>query len=90
LGILARHPDRQGSGVARRLTRIALANASRDGVPAVLETTNPLNVKAYERAGWTVHAVNDELQPAMRIWVMRHDGASAAEPEPEPEPEPEQ
>ena len=79
LGILARHPSRQGSGLARRLTQIALERASRDGVPAVLETTNPLNVAAYERAGWTVHAVNDELQPAMRIWVMRHDGGAVSE-----------
>jgi|EP01047_Picozoa_sp_COSAG01_P075210 GNAT superfamily N-acetyltransferase len=48
------------------------------GVPAVLETTNPLNVAAYGRAGWTVHATSDALQPAMRIWVMRYDHASAA------------
>ena len=83
LGILARHPCRQGSGVARRLAQVALALASRDGIPAVLETTNPLNVAAYERAGWTIHAMNDELQPAMRIWVMRHDG-DRQYPEPEP------
>ena len=47
--------------------------------------TNPLNVTAYERAGWTIHAVSDELQPAMRIWVMRHDGDRLS-PEPGPEP----
>ena len=78
LRILARHPDRQGSGVARRLSRIALDCASRDGVPAFLETTNPLNVAAYARVGWTVHAVSEQLQPAMTIWIMRHDGAAVA------------
>lgn len=73
LGILARHPDRQGSGVARRLSRLALERAARDQVPAILETTNPLNVELYKRAGWVVHAQSDELLPAMKIWVLRYD-----------------
>lgn len=81
LGILARHPSRRGLGLARRLTRLVLDRCGGDKddgaggptLPAVLETTNPLNVAAYERAGWTLHATSDALQPAMRIYVMRHD-----------------
>ena len=57
-------------------------------MPAVLETTNPLNVAAYERAGWKVHTISDELQPAMRIWVMLHDCGQPSQPKPESEHEP--
>ena len=84
LGILARHPSRRGLGLARRLTRLVLehrGDGDDDGVPAVLETTNSLNVAAYERAGWTVYATSDELQPAMRIYVMRH-GRGGGQPAP--------
>ena len=77
LGILACHPRAQGGGLARQVARAAIDLAKDAGLVAYLETTNPRNVGIYRRAGWVVHAVSDELQPRLRIWVMRHDGRVA-------------
>ena len=77
LGVLACHPSAQGSGLARQVARAAIDLAKEAGLVAYLETTNPRNVGIYRRAGWVVHAVSDELQPRLRIWVMRHDGRVA-------------
>ncbi|MEM7143168.1 MAG: GNAT family N-acetyltransferase [Actinomycetota bacterium] len=73
LGVLASHPDRRGSGLATVVCREGLQAATRDGVPAVLETTAPDNVAMYERRGWSVHASAE--MDALTVWVMTHPGA---------------
>lgn len=72
LGILASHPTRRGEGLARLVAEPGLAAARADGVPAVLETTNPGNVAMYERRGWRVVA---ELPGVigLHVWVMQAD-----------------
>jgi hypothetical protein len=84
LGVLACRPDdaaapatgsaRRRRGLGRRTAAPGIDLALTHGMPAVLETTNPLNVEMYQRADWTVHAVSDELMPELRVWIMRHDG----------------
>lgn len=55
LGVLATRPDHAGRGLGRRLMAAGVAMAHSEGMPAVLETTNPSNVDLYVRAGWEVH-----------------------------------
>ena len=62
----------------RRAAAPGIDLALTHGMPAVLETTNPLNVEVYQRAGWTVHAVSDELMPELRVWIMRHDAVGTS------------
>ena len=56
LGVLATAPEHAGRGLARAVMRAGLDRAGADGVPAVLETTNPGNLGLYEHLGWQVHA----------------------------------
>lgn len=68
LGVLATHPDATGRGLGRAVMATGLRRAAADGLPAILETTNPANVEFYRRAGWQVVRSIDEPLP---IWVMR-------------------
>ncbi|MDG2026285.1 MAG: GNAT family N-acetyltransferase [Acidimicrobiales bacterium] len=77
LGILASHPDRRGSGLASAVAGIGLRAAGTDGLPAVLETTNPGNVAMYERRGWLV--LNSTPLDELTIWVMTHPGTSGTD-----------
>jgi hypothetical protein len=45
-----------------------LRRAAADGLPAVLETSNPANVETYRRAGWRVVCTVTEPLP---MWVMQ-------------------
>ncbi|WP_331461048.1 GNAT family N-acetyltransferase [Micromonospora tarapacensis] len=68
LGVLGTHPDHAGRGWAHAVMNTGLRRAAADGLPAVLETTNPANVEFYRRAGWEVVRTLTEPLP---IWVMR-------------------
>ena len=46
-----------------------LRRAAADGLPAVLETSNPANVEVYRRAGWEVVLVVP-VGP-LTVWIMR-------------------
>ena len=68
LGVLGTHPDRAGRGWGRAVMRAGLDAAAADGLPAFLETSNPVNVGIYERAGWQVAGTFDVPVPT---WIMR-------------------
>ncbi|PGH42810.1 GNAT family N-acetyltransferase [Micromonospora sp. WMMA1996] len=68
LGVLGTHPDHAGHGWGHALMRVGLNRAAADGLPAVLETSNPDNVEVYRRAGWEVAHRFAEPVPT---WVMR-------------------
>jgi ribosomal protein S18 acetylase RimI-like enzyme len=68
LGVLATHPDCAGRRWGHAVMSTGLRRAAADGLPAVLETSNPANVEMYRRAGWRVVRTVTEPLP---IWVMQ-------------------
>lgn len=68
LGVLGTHPDSAGRGWGRAVMRAGLARAAADGLPAILETSNPANVELYRRAGWEVVGSLSEPVPT---WIMQ-------------------
>jgi hypothetical protein len=46
-----------------------LRRAHEEGLPVVLETSNPGNVEVYRRAGFDVF--NEITAGPLRVWVMR-------------------
>ena len=52
LGLLATHPRARGRGIAQQLLAENLRGWDARGVPAYLESTNPVNDHRYERAGF--------------------------------------
>ncbi|MGV9214962.1 GNAT family N-acetyltransferase [Micromonospora sp. RB23] len=68
LGVLGTHPDSAGRGWGRAVMRAGLARAAADGLPAILETSNPANVELYRRAGWEVIGSLPEPVPT---WLMQ-------------------
>ncbi len=68
LGVLATHPASTGRRWGHAVMNAGLRRAAADGLPAVLETSNPANVEIYRRAGWQVVRTVTEPLP---IWVMR-------------------
>jgi ribosomal protein S18 acetylase RimI-like enzyme len=52
LGFLATHPDYRGRGIAQQLLAENLADLDARGIPAYLESSNPVNDHRYERAGF--------------------------------------
>jgi ribosomal protein S18 acetylase RimI-like enzyme len=69
LGVLGTRPDRAGQRWGRAVMAAGLERAATDGLPSVLETTNPTNVEIYRRAGWRVIGTATAPVP---IWVMQH------------------
>ncbi|KAB1909762.1 N-acetyltransferase [Micromonospora sp. AMSO31t] len=68
LGVLGTHPGSAGRRWGHAVMRAGLRRAAADGLPAVLETSNPANVEIYRRAGWqVVRQVADPLP----TWIMR-------------------
>jgi GNAT superfamily N-acetyltransferase len=68
LGVLGTHPDYAGRRWGHAVMRAGLCHATADGLPAILETSNPANVQVYRRAGWeVVCSVTDPLT----IWIMQ-------------------
>ncbi|MFI6781937.1 GNAT family N-acetyltransferase [Micromonospora sp. NPDC050276] len=68
LGVLGTHPDSAGRGWGRAVMRAGLDRAAADGLPAILETSNPGNVELYRRAGWEVLGSLSEPVPT---WIMQ-------------------
>lgn len=68
LGVLGTHPAYAGRRWGHAVMRAGLRRAAADGLPAVLETSNPANVEVYRRAGWEV--VRAEAEP-LPIWIMQ-------------------
>jgi GNAT superfamily N-acetyltransferase len=54
LSLLATHPDHRGHGLGMRLVGETLAECDAAGIPAYLESTNPVNLDRYRRAGFEV------------------------------------
>ena len=73
LGVLGTHPDSAGRGWGRAAMRAGLDRAAADGLPAVLETSNPANVELYRRAGWEIVRYVAEPLPT---WIMQQPGAA--------------
>jgi ribosomal protein S18 acetylase RimI-like enzyme len=69
LGVLGTHPDYAGRRWGHAVMSVGLRRAAEDGVPAMLETSNPANVEIYRRAGWRV--VHSETGP-LPIWIMQY------------------
>jgi GNAT superfamily N-acetyltransferase len=71
LSLLATHPDHRGRGLGQRLLAEALMGWDAAGVPAYLESTNPVNDHRYERAGFRriggFRAVLDDA-PISTMW----------------------
>ncbi|GGO16829.1 GNAT family N-acetyltransferase [Micromonospora parathelypteridis] len=68
LGVLGTHPDSAGRGWGRAVMRAGLDRAAEEGLPAILETSNPGNVELYRRAGWEVVGSLSEPVPT---WIMQ-------------------
>ncbi|GLH96628.1 GNAT family N-acetyltransferase [Phytohabitans aurantiacus] len=68
LGVLGTHPDHAGQGWGRLVMAEGLRRAAADGLPAILETSNPGNVELYRRAGWQVIGTAESPLP---IWIMQ-------------------
>jgi ribosomal protein S18 acetylase RimI-like enzyme len=69
LGVLGTHPDHAGRRLGHAVMGEGLRRAAADGLPAVLETSNPANVEVYRRAGWEV--VRSVTEP-LPTWIMQH------------------
>lgn len=68
LGVLGTHPHYAGRRWGHAVMTSGLRRAARDGLPAILETSNPANVEVYRRAGW--HVVRSVTVP-LPIWLMQ-------------------
>ncbi|PYC67288.1 N-acetyltransferase [Micromonospora arborensis] len=68
LGVLGTHPDSAGRGWGRAVMRAGLARVAEEGLPAILETSNPGNVELYRRAGWEV--IGSMSEP-VHTWFMQ-------------------
>ena len=64
-------PDQQGRGIGGALVRLGLEWSRHDGVPAFLETANPVNVPLYEHFGFRVVEDADAPREGPHIWFMR-------------------
>jgi ribosomal protein S18 acetylase RimI-like enzyme len=69
LGVLGTHPDYAGRRWGHALMAAGLRRAAADGLPAILETSNPANVEVYRRAGWEVERV--VTAKPLTIWIMQ-------------------
>ena len=70
LGVLGTHPDQAGRRWGHALMEAGLNRAQAEGLPAILETSNPGNVGVYTRAGWEVLSEVDATP--LHVWIMRH------------------
>ncbi|MGC4758440.1 GNAT family N-acetyltransferase [Micromonospora trifolii] len=68
LGVVGTHPNSAGRGWGRAVMRAGLDRASAEGLPAILETSNPGNVELYRRGGWEVVGSMAEPVPT---WFMQ-------------------
>jgi GNAT superfamily N-acetyltransferase len=73
LAVLATDAAYRGRGVARLLIEHVLHRCDADGLPAWLETTNPVNPAIYERFGFTTVAEIGGGRGLPTWWVMRRE-----------------
>ena len=74
LGVVATHPDHRGRRLGRAVMGPGLARAAADGLPAYLETSNPINVEVYRSVGFEVE---QELHvDDLPVWIMSTAGAA--------------
>ncbi len=71
LPLIGTDPTMQGRGYGSALLKHALARCDRDGLPAYLESSNPVNVPLYQRHGFEVMGTiqqgsSPELVPMLR------------------------
>ena len=75
LETLGVRPDRQGAGLGSALVRFGLEAAARHAAHAIaLDTSDPRNVRLYERFGFATVA-HSEVPGGPPVWVMRCDAA---------------
>jgi len=74
LGVLGTDPAHAGRRWGHALMATGLRRAAADGLPAVLETSNPGNVEVYRRAGWAVAA--EVPAGPLTVWIMRQPPAT--------------
>ncbi|MFC0007522.1 GNAT family N-acetyltransferase [Micromonospora siamensis] len=70
LGVLGTDPAHAGKQWGRAVMAQGLRRAAADGLPALLETGNPVDVEIYRRAGWEVAQVVTTAAP-LTIWIMQ-------------------
>jgi ribosomal protein S18 acetylase RimI-like enzyme len=70
LGVLATAPEHAGRGLGRAVMQAGLDRAAADGLPSVLETTNPDNLAMYAHLGW--HVTGSTEVGTMTVWVLQH------------------
>jgi ribosomal protein S18 acetylase RimI-like enzyme len=73
LGVLATHPDRQRSGLARAAAGPVLAAADRTRTVAYLETATEANLGFYEGLGFAVDREVGLPDGGPRCWLMRRE-----------------
>lgn len=73
LAFLATDPAHRGKGLARALLDRQLTRCDEDGLPAWLETTDPVNPPLYERFGFRTVAHLDQPAWWPGFWVMRRE-----------------
>jgi ribosomal protein S18 acetylase RimI-like enzyme len=73
LGVLGTHPDYAGRRWGRAVMSEGLRRAAADGLPVVLETSNPGNVGVYRRAGFEVF--REITAGPLAVWVMERSPA---------------
>lgn len=78
LDALGVDPRQQGRGLGSALLRAGLRAVDRAGLPAYLETSEPRNVRLYERHGFVVTAVVDLEGGGPRTWSMLRPPASGS------------
>jgi len=69
LGVLATHPDAQGTGLATAVLGPVLAAADARGLDCWLETSAPANTEYYERRGFT-ERVEVAVEGGPTTWWM--------------------
>lgn len=80
LSLLATHPDHRGQGLGMALVADQLARIDAQGLPAYLESTNPVNIRRYEAAGFARFGGFD-LPDGPRVdtmWRPSGDGSKPA------------
>ncbi|GAA1959991.1 GNAT family N-acetyltransferase [Agromyces allii] len=71
LSLLATHPSRRGEGLAQQMLAGNVRDFAQSGLAAYLESTNPVNDRRYERAGFrAVGGFTSPLDDAAPITTM--------------------
>jgi GNAT superfamily N-acetyltransferase len=73
LSFLGTRPELQGHGLARLLLEHVLDRCDADGLPAWLETTDPVNPPIYERFGFRTQAHIARAGWLPGFWIMRRE-----------------